>query len=410
MSNRTIGLTATVLLGFWAIAPGWAASIPIENASFESPAMDPGGLPPLPYVEGWIEVDVDTEGSTNTGVFANTPAGSPDHLVNADGNQLAFLDSGQGNALEQDLDATYQVGRDYRLTVAVGVSGRFPPATEEPVDTLELVLYSVDANEVIDVAKETVKAPACSSSKLQDFSVSLPTIRAEDAWAGQSIGIAIRAAGMAGGFWELDNVRLVELSPRSIPIENASFEAPTVPADWLGWPLIESWLETDVDPEGQSRNTGVFPNTEPNSWDHLANAHGEQLAFLGSQEGNALAQDLDATYMPGSIYQLTVAVAISSRYPPSDRLELVLYYRTADEVVDLVVRQIEPVGFVTGYLQDYSLCSPVIRPQDAWAGQPIGVAIRATGMPGLAGGFWDLDNVRLTESWPISNSAEIDEE
>ncbi len=30
-------------------------------------------------------------------------------------------------------------------------------------------------------------------------------------WAGKNIGVAIRATGLAGGFWVLDNVRLTEL-------------------------------------------------------------------------------------------------------------------------------------------------------------------------------------------------------
>ena len=41
-------------------------------------------------VDGWTELDLDTLGSTNTGVFANTAADSPDHVANADGDQLAF--------------------------------------------------------------------------------------------------------------------------------------------------------------------------------------------------------------------------------------------------------------------------------------------------------------------------------
>jgi hypothetical protein len=41
-----------------------------------------------------------------------------------------------------------------------------------------------------------------------------------------------------------------------------------------------------------------------------------------------------------------------------------------------------------------------VHSDDAWAGQTVGVAIRATG---VAGGFWDLDDVRLTESLPIAD-------
>jgi len=40
--------------------------------------------------------------------------------------------------------------------------------------------------------------------------VYLPPVQADDPWAGKPIGIAIRAAGEAGGFWDLDGVRLAE--------------------------------------------------------------------------------------------------------------------------------------------------------------------------------------------------------
>ena len=139
----------------------------------------------------------------------------PDHILNADGNQLAFLGSERGNALEQDLAAVYKVGRDYQLTVAVGVSMRFPPSTEVPVDKLELVLYSYDGNEPIDIVSRTVKAMPWSQV-LQDFHVHLPTVQPDDTHADKTIGVAIRAAGMPGGFWDLDHVRLIEAT--TIPV------------------------------------------------------------------------------------------------------------------------------------------------------------------------------------------------
>jgi len=48
---------------------------------------------------------------------------------------------------------------------------------------------------------------------LQDFSLELPIVKADDAWAGMNIGIALRTAGQPGGFWDLDNVRLIESLP-----------------------------------------------------------------------------------------------------------------------------------------------------------------------------------------------------
>ena len=210
MMRNIIIFFALILFDLWAAMPVLSASIPIENASFEAPVVDPNGFGAVPLVDGWTEVDIDTLFSTNTGVFANTEPNSSDHIVNADGNQLAFLGSQQGNALEQDLDAVYKTGCDYRLIVGVSVSGRFPPSTTEPVDTLELVLYYRDANDVVDIAHQTVEATGQFYTQLQDFSLELSTVQAGDDWAGKTIGIALRAAGQPNGFWDLDNARLIE--------------------------------------------------------------------------------------------------------------------------------------------------------------------------------------------------------
>jgi len=404
MLRDVIRVSVLVFMAAFAMAPVQAASIPIENASFEGPWVDPNGFPAVPFVDQWTEVDLDAEGSTNTGVFANTPAGSPDHVINADGNQLAFLGSALGNALEQDLTATYRVGCDYRLTVGVGISGRFPPSAEAPVDTIELVLYYREDGNSVDIVRQTVEATGRTMTHLDDFSVCLPTVQPGDAWAGKSIGIAIRAVGMPGGFWDLDDIRLMELLPVSVPFENASFEAPVVDPDGFGAvPFVDQWTEVDLDTEG-STNTGVFANTPAESFDHVINADGSQLAFLGSALGNAFEQDLTATYRAGCMYRLTVGVGISGRFPPSaeapvDTLELVLYYREDANSVDIVRQTVEATGRTMTHLDDFSVCLPTVGLSDAWAGKSIGVAIRAAGAPG---GFWDLDNVRLTELLPVS--------
>jgi len=217
-----------------------------------------------------------------------------------------------------------------------------------------------------------------------------------------TIGVALRAIGMPGGFWDLDNVRLIESLPVSVTIENASFEAPVVEPDGFGaLPFADSWTEIDLDTE-MSTNTGVFLNTPEESFDHVSNADGSQLAFLASEAGNAFEQELAAAYKPDCIYRLTVGVGVSSRYPPStvepiDTLELVLYYRDGDNVVDIATEVVDAIGISATELTDLALYLPQIRLDDAWAGKSVGVALRAAGN---AGGFWDLDNVRLAESLP----------
>ena len=216
MLRVAIVWSVVIVVCGWTLGAAWAVDIPIENASFEGPAVDPNAFPAFPVVDQWSEFDLDQMGSTNTGVFANTPVGSDDHVVNADGQQLAFLGSESGNVLEQDLNANYKAGCDYRLTVGVSISARFPPSGVEPVDALELVLFYRDGNDVVDIVSRTVEATGLSSTELIDFSVHLPSVQSGDAWAGKTIGVALRAAGMPGGFWDLDQVRLAESLPEPI--------------------------------------------------------------------------------------------------------------------------------------------------------------------------------------------------
>jgi hypothetical protein len=397
--------------GFWdldnvRLVESLPVSIGITNASFESPVIDLSTNPfgAVPEASDWMELDLDPLASSNTGVFVNTDPNSFDHVINADGRQLAFLASALGNGFEQDLVATYRSGCDYRLMVGVGISSRFPPRAEPPVDTLNLVLYYLDGNTPVDVAFASVEAVGVSATQLKDFSLYLPAVDSNDAWAGKSIGVAIRAAGQAGGFWDLDNVRLVESLPISIEIANASFELPAIDLSsnpFGAVPEANDWAEPDLDPLASS-NTGVFVNTDPNSFDHVINADGRQLAFLASALGNGFEQALAATFKAGCNYRLTVGVGISSRFPPRaeppvDTLNLVLYYLDGTTPVDIASRTVEAMGISSTQLQDVSLYLPTVAAADAWAGKSIGVAIRAAGQPG---GFWDLDNTRLGESLP----------
>ena len=90
---------------------------------------------------------------------------------------------------------------------------RFPPSMLEPVDTLELALYYRDGNEPVDIVQEIIPATGLSSRSLRDFSVYLSPVQADDPWADKPIGIAMRSRGAAGGYWDLDKVRLGQSLP-----------------------------------------------------------------------------------------------------------------------------------------------------------------------------------------------------
>jgi hypothetical protein len=58
------------------------------------------------------------------------------------------------------------------------------------------------------IVSEAVPAVDLSATELKDVSVYLPPVEADQAWAGLPVGVALRSVGLAGGFWDLDHVRL----------------------------------------------------------------------------------------------------------------------------------------------------------------------------------------------------------
>lgn len=189
-----------------------SGQIPIANNSFEIPAIGPNDFPALPIAPLWTEVDLDTEYSTNTGTFRNPPPDSPygDYIVNADGNQLAFLGSQSGNGFLQETNSTYQTGKSYRLMVEVCPSVRYTPSGPDPNNKLVLSLYYVNDANSVDIQTSPVPSTELTTNVLKTFSVTMPAVQSGDAWVGKNIGIAIRADGVPGGYWDLDNVRLTE--------------------------------------------------------------------------------------------------------------------------------------------------------------------------------------------------------
>ena len=50
------------------------------------------------------------------------------------------------------------------------------------------------------------------------------------------------------------------------------------------------------------------------------------------------------------------------------------------------------------HLVDYQVQVPGVKAGDPWAGQKIGIQLLSTTGFEIAGGYWDLDHVRLTET------------
>lgn len=212
MKNCMIMSTTFLLTMAWVVFSVQGGPIEIANYSFEIPVLDPDAFPASPVAPFWIELDLDPEYSSNTGIFKNQPPNSPagDHIVNVDGDQLAFLNSQTGNGFLQILSAVFQPGFSYRLQADICPSTRYHPSTDEPIDVLTLGFCTEpDRN---DFVVSVVPATAIVKNRLITFSLFLPTVQPTDPWAGKAIGISIRAIGNAGGYWDIDNVRLTEYS------------------------------------------------------------------------------------------------------------------------------------------------------------------------------------------------------
>ena len=92
-------------------------------------------------------------------------------------------------------------------------------------------------------------------------------------------------------------------------------------------------------------------------------------------------------------------------------IEIRLYYRDTENKKIIVGAATYTYDLETGYVKhfnDVRLDIPPVKNTDPWAGKNIGVQLISTLIfpedldrdTGRAGGFWDLDNVRLTRWGP----------
>jgi hypothetical protein len=219
------------------------------------------------------------------------------------------------------------------------------------------------------------------------------------------------------------------LQAGNVYVPNASFESPVVPFDLTpAIPDMDYWEKSPqpiwYDP-AQNNNTpwedlmGTFYNF-PSPSTFIDNCDGTQAAFLFAVPQAAIFQDynsiygtnttpshaFNATFNVGSAYSFTVGVIGGvDGTPPlyiGATLELSLYYRDASSnmvtVASATITNTAQLFPTNTHLVDFSLQVPDVLPTDPWANQNIGVQIASTVGFDLAGGYWDLDNVRLTET------------
>jgi hypothetical protein len=203
-----------------------------------------------------------------------------------------------------------------------------------------------------------------------------------------------------------------------IAIPNNSFESPaTVYVDTH----IDYWQKTAKPPSYAETNgflwdqlSGLFLNTSPASSDHIDNCDGSQSAYLFAVPDVGLLQDYDsgdwahtnslhsfnATFEAGKGYRLTVGIiGGGGGMAEGATLALSLYYREGASLIAVAVTNLvftRSVFPTTTHLVDISLDLPAVAVSAPCVGKHIGIELLSTVNTNLEGGYWDVDNVRLS--------------
>jgi hypothetical protein len=204
-----------------------AAPIYVPNASFESPEttfaepnVDSWQMPPTPlwYDESggylWIQL---------TGVFLNLAPPDPAYIDNCDANQAVWLFALPEVELFQELTAIFEVGQSYRLTVGI-IGGGGGMKDDVPIDIRLYYLDAEDKKVAVGATTYTYDLDTGYVKHFIDVQLDIPQVSDTDPWAGKNIGVQLISTlifpddldpdtGRAGGYWDLDNVRLTKSWP-----------------------------------------------------------------------------------------------------------------------------------------------------------------------------------------------------
>jgi len=206
-----------------------------------------------------------------------------------------------------------------------------------------------------------------------------------------------------------------KLQAGSIYIPNASFESPQTEFVDIN---IDFWQKSPTpwwyDESGGyywDQLTGIFLNVAPPDPEHIDNCDGKQAAWLFAVPEVELFQDLTATFEVGQSYHLTVGIFGGGGNMKDDvPIQIGLYYRDAENkkvtVAAMTFTYDSDIGYVR-HFNDVQLDIARVTGSDPWARKNIGVQLVSTLTladldidTGRAGGYWVLDNVRLTKSGP----------
>src|SRR3954462_4982812 len=211
-----------------------------------------------------------------------------------------------------------------------------------------------------------------------------------------------------------------------IYLPNNSFEQPPVPpVNPFAQPDLDYWQKAPqpswYNPANYNftpweYNMGAFYNV-PFPGSYIDNCDGTQAAFMFALPDIALFQDyntiygtntspshaFNAAFTVGKRYQLTVGlIGGSGGMQPDVAFQISLYYRDSfSNVVTVVAATITntTANFPTNtHFVDFTAKLPGVQASDPWAGKNIGIRLLSLATTNNQGGYWDVDNVRLTET------------
>ncbi len=215
-----------------------------------------------------------------------------------------------------------------------------------------------------------------------------------------------------------------------VPVLNPSFENPVTD---FAQPGADNWdVEgTLILPPPQppiNASAIIFLNTAVGQPDHINNATGLQLASIAANTGSAFKQTLATPFTANTAYELKVDLGVSQTFPP-------LLFTAAGDVDQTAVMKIRIALFFddagtrhfvgtpndvsvgdlfaalapdskepsTTLVEELAAASAADVNAAGAVGKNIGVVFSSlgdgvAGNEALEGGFWNLDNVRLTST------------
>ena len=209
----------SLIVALLAGTPAAAESLPVANASFESPAtgfvtLDLGGWQRVPQPDTYP----DNDWNTLAGIFLNSAPDKPDHILNLDGDQALWLFARPGPGIFQDLAAAggseplrFEAGRSYAVEAdLLGGGGNM-----QDVATLSLFLEFPDGDGGFLPVTSLVVAQRAETfpdrQHLHPFQAESPVLTTDHPAVGQPIRLRIQSTTseeLKGGYWDVDHVRV----------------------------------------------------------------------------------------------------------------------------------------------------------------------------------------------------------